>query len=248
MKTRLPAAAVLCALFFAGCGGPKYNRHYVSVFKDFTVWAPWGWDVGADAQGKAFTEVRFVGPFDGDFFQGAPSLSVRWYRPHYAHQLRDGSMELYSSADDFIAQTLRGVYGFRPGKDDGLVKLFGLEYPNDGGRQVLSALSEIPTIPLHDSGLEAKYFVVRSPAPAPPNYRWGVDVNPKNGKPYNVRMHAYAVVSMPNGFYVLCYPATERGFRHYEDRFRAMLNTFKPLTSGPAGAKLSRKPAALAPS
>jgi len=244
MKTRLLAAlAVLPVMMAAGCRSPKYVHRYRSVLKDFTVSAPWDWDVIAEAQKGNFSEVRFIGPSDPDFFLGEPSLSVRWYKRNRPHRLADGSMEMYADADDFILQTLSQLYRYRFGDDKERTILYGAGQREDGGREILAGPADIPTITLKESGLQAKYFIVLSPTPAPPNSRQGVDVGP-DGAAYNMRMHAYAVVPMQGGFYVLCYPATRRGFDRYEDRFRVLVNTFHPLTAGPGGAKVLLRPAA----
>jgi hypothetical protein len=50
-----------------------------------------------------------------------------------------------------------------------------------------------------------------------------------------MRMHAYALVPMPDGFYVLCYPATRQGFEKHKKAFEALIGSFQPLTDGPGG-------------
>jgi hypothetical protein len=243
-RKSIAAAAALFAAVLAACGVPKYVDGYRSVFKDYKASVPWGWNVMTDGQGPGyheFAETRFFGPFDGDFFLGLPTFSVRWYQNHRAHVLRDGSAELYSNSDDFIAQTLRGLYGFRDGAP-GKARLF-LRDPQ-GSEYEIKKISDIPTITLTDSNREAKLFIIHSPVAVSPRYRWGLEVDretpAKLQKPYNMRMHAYVVVPMPegDGFYVFCYPATVRGFNHDWDRFQQLLSSFHPLTAGPAGPKV----------
>ena len=104
------SAVLLLAFSAAACNPPKYAA-YESVAKDYTVSVPWGWQVMTDQQDTDFTQAAFIGPFDPDFYLGAPSLSVRWYRRYRPHRLTDGRLEMYGGADDFIKQTLLQVYG-----------------------------------------------------------------------------------------------------------------------------------------
>jgi hypothetical protein len=234
MKKRALVIFAAAAALAAACTPPKYVT-YKSVSNDFTVAAPWGWNVIADAAYDGFAQATFTGPYDPDFYLGAPSLSVRWYKPYRPHALRDGRQEMYANADDFIKQTLGDVYG----KD---AVVYGLGFRDDGGRNLVDKTHPIPTVPLKESGLPAKFFGVLSAAPA----GTGVTVGTKkdnSGRPINLRYHEYAVVPIvpesgrEEGFYVLCYPATFNGHDKDIDRFRALYNTFHPLTVGPGGAK-----------
>jgi hypothetical protein len=222
MRLRALAAAALALA--AGCNPPKYAR-YESLNKDYTVSVPWGWSVMTEDPGPGFSQANFIGPFDADFYLGAPSLSIRWYAHYRVHRLRDGSLELFSGPDDFYAQMMREVYSDR-------AVVLGLPGP-DG------ELADGPAeLNLKSSGLKAKYFVVMSPMPAPAGARWGVTTQKGSDKPFVLRKHAYAIVPMANGFYVLCYPATRLGYSRYEDRFRALIGSFVPLTAGPGGPKV----------
>jgi hypothetical protein len=205
----------------AACNAPKYAR-YESIHKDYTASVPWGWQVMTDSQDDVFAQTNFIGPFDPDFYLGAPSLSVRWFKRYRPHRLRDGRLEIYSGPDDFIDQMLKQVYGptyFLVGVD---------------GKPV-DAVSEIT---LKSSGLKAKYFTVLSATPAPENMRYGVSEQKGTGKPFILRKHAYAVVPLEGGFYVFCYPATEGGYDRFLDRFLGLIGSFSPRTAGPGGAKL----------
>ena len=213
---------VLLLALAAGCSAPKYAK-YESLAKDYTVSVPWGWQVLTDQQGDAFTQVNFIGPFDGDFYLGAPSLSVRWFKRYQPHRLRDGRLEMYAGADDFISQMLKQVYGpayFFVGADG-------------------KAADGVAEITLKGSGLKAKYFTVLSATSAPANMHWGVSEQTGTGTPHILRKHAYAVVPVEGGFYVLCYPATEKGYDRYLDRFLGLIGSFMPRTAGPGGAKLA---------
>ncbi|HAZ07243.1 MAG TPA: hypothetical protein DCZ01_01695 [Elusimicrobia bacterium] len=223
----LAVLVVLAAAFSAACSPPKYAQTK-SVFGDFTVSAPWGWSVMTDGEGDAFSQVSFIGAFDRDFFLGAPSLSVRWYKRYRPHRLRDGRLEMYADVDDFFNQILKQVYGEKD------CILYGPGRRADGGRVIIARPEELT---LKGSGLKAKYFIVLSPTPAPDSNRWGLEQN-REGKSINMRMHGYALIPMEGGFYVLCYPATRRGYDKYEDRFRALIGTFRPLTAGPNGPKV----------
>ncbi|MFA6004027.1 MAG: hypothetical protein WC881_08160 [Elusimicrobiota bacterium] len=213
MKNMLRAAAVaLCGLAAGGCQAPKYAL-YISAERDFQCRVPWAWNVMFDAEDKHFNNTTFIGPFEPDFYLGAPSLSVRWYSRYQAHRLRDGSVEMYADADDYINQTLEGVYG----KDRVMI---------DPVREVAAA------------GRRAKHFVVLSAGPAAAGARWGTARDKITGRVVDPRQHAYVVLPMPGGFYVLIYPATPDGFDKYEPQFNQLVNSFTPLKSGPGGAPL----------
>jgi hypothetical protein len=230
------ALAIFAALaaLASSCSPPKYVA-YKSVSNDFTVAAPWGWNVIADADFDAFSQVVFIGPFDVDFYLGVPSLSVRWYKPYRPHWMRDGRLEMYANSDDFIKQTLDGVYG-----KDAIV--YGVGVREDGGRVLVDKAHPIPTFLLKESGLPAKFFGVLSPTPTARGATIGTETNDE-GRLVNVRYHEYAVVPIvvdgrEEGFYVLCYPATRAGHDKGLDRFRVLYNTFHPLTAGPGGPKI----------
>jgi hypothetical protein len=226
MRTRALGIIALFAAFLAACSPPKY-AHYTSVSGDFSLNVPWGWNVIAEADHDAFSEVKFIGPFDADFYLGAPSLSVRWYKRYRAHRLRDFRLEMYADADDFIGQMMRQVYG-----------------PNSvllSGGKILDAKQPIPDVVLHESGLPAKYFAVLSPAPAAAGAVGAVkDVD---GNWHNMRYHEYAVIPMDGGFYVICYPATQLGHDKAVANFNMLASSFHPYTAGPGGPKMQIRPA-----
>ncbi len=234
MRMKSAAACVLLAAF-AACRAPR-NVHYRSPFNDYVATVPWGWNVYTDAQGTDFAETRFTGPFDRDFLFGLPSFSVKWYRNYRTHVLRDGGAELYSGADDYINQTLSQVYNYRYGEDKA-VFLMGPDKDSTGQYRILAKPSQIPAKTHGESGLPLKMFIVYSPVRVPNNIRWGVDIGP-DGKPYNRRMHAYAVITLPDGFYVLSYPATKRSFDRDLEAFIDLVTTFHPLTDGPGGPRI----------
>jgi hypothetical protein len=231
---RALAVSAALAAFAAACSPPKYVS-YRSVSRDFSVAVPWGWNVIADAAYDSFSQVTFVGPEDIDFYLGAPSLSVRWYKSYRPHRLRDGRLEMYASAADFIKQTLDDVYG-----KDAIV--YGIGTRPGGGRALVEPGRPIPELPLRESGLPAKFFGVLAPTPAGVGVTVGT-VKDESGRLMNVRYHEYAVVPIDVegrevGFYVLCYPATQAGHDKGLDRFRALVNTFHPFTAGPGGGKI----------
>ncbi|MFI5346455.1 MAG: hypothetical protein ACHQ51_08780 [Elusimicrobiota bacterium] len=229
MRTRALGIFVLFAAFLAACSPPKYARYH-SVSGDFSVEVPWGWNVIAEADHDSFSEVKFIGPFDADFFMGAPSLSVRWFKRYRAHALRTGAIEMYSDSDDFINQMLRQVYG------PGSIILVG--------GKLLDKTRPIPEVTLRESGLPAKYFAVLSPAPAAAGTVGAV--RDTEGNWHNIRYHEYVVIPMAGGFYVLTYPATQRAHDKAVDRFNAMAASFHPYTNGPGGEKITLRPAAAA--
>ncbi|OGR90521.1 MAG: hypothetical protein A3J74_03430 [Elusimicrobia bacterium RIFCSPHIGHO2_02_FULL_57_9] len=197
------AGLIAAAGVIWACTPPKYVA-YVSRQNDFKCSAPWGWSVMSEKEGTRYANTTFIGPFAPEFYLGAPSLSVRWHAYSYPHRLADGVLEMYSSADDYIRQMINNVYGPQ------------------------AELLE----PVHDifvAKRKAKHFVVLAPAPAPEGRQWGTVLDAQSNKPVNLRQHAYVIVPMQQGFYVLVYPATREGFKLYEPHFNQLVNTFLPL-------------------
>jgi hypothetical protein len=221
-------SAVLLLALAAACNPPKYAS-YESINKDFSASVPWGWQVMTDQQDNDFSQTTFIGPFDPDFYLGAPSLSVRWYRRFRAHRLVDGRLEMYGGADDFIRQMLKQVYG----PEYFLLTLEGKpSYDNARHAEI------IPEVTLKQSGLKARGFTVESATPAPDANKWGISAQAGTGKAFVLRKHAYVVVPIEDGFYVLTYPATERGYQNHLDKFAGLMGSFMPRTAGPGGAKI----------
>ena len=182
-----------------------------------------------DQQDNDFSQVTFIGPFDPDFYLGAPSLSVRWFGRYRPHRLTDGRLEMYAGSDDFIGQMLKQVYG----PEYVLLTLDGkVSYDNAKRVEI------VPEITLKQSGLKAKAFTVESATPAPEANKWGISGQSGTGKSFVLRKHAYVVVPLENGFYVLTYPATERGYENYLDKFAGLMGSFLPRTAGPGGPKI----------
>lgn len=215
------------ALWFAGvfllpaCNPPKYVS-WSSVQGDYKVMVPWGWRVMTDREGDHFTNTNFIGPFEPEFYLGVPSFSIRWHRNSYSHRLPDGLLEYYSNADDYIRRMLLVIYGPEP--------------------ELLRPVHEILV-----AGRKAKHFVVRSPVRVPANAKWGTEIEVRSGELVNRRQHAYVVLPMTKGFYVLVYPATREGFKLYEPQFNQLVNTFAPLQEGPGGPKAEAAVAASGP-
>ncbi|MBI5624126.1 MAG: hypothetical protein HY924_10130 [Elusimicrobia bacterium] len=206
-----------------GCLFPEYHA-YTSPFNDFTCEVPYGWSVKTDREDDHFTNVTFIGGFDPEFYLGAPSMSVRWHAADRIHKLPNGLLEMYSDSEDYIRQMLRSVYGPEVNKD------YTLDLP-DGNPD-----NAIRTINLKTANLPARFFVVNSPTKVPPGWTWGVSVDRKDKRSASlIRKHAYALVPMEGGFYVIVYPATRDGYSKHEKQFRVLLGSFKPLTHGPAG-------------
>ncbi len=199
------------ALALGACTPPKYAL-YTSKPRDFQANVPYGWSVIADQVGSRYANVAFIGPFDQDFYLGAPSFSVRWHTRHDPHKLRDGSIETYTGPDDYIRQILKSVYGPR--------------------YELIQPVHEISA-----GGRKAKHFVVLSAGPADPNANYGTASDEK-GRSINPRKHAYVVIPFRAGFYVLVYPATREGYARYEPQFNQLVNTFKPFKEGPGGADI----------
>ena len=212
MKKRTGLLAFLPALgaaLFIACSPPKY-AHYTSVHNDFKCDVPWGWRVMTDNEADHYTDTNFIGSFEPSFFLGVPSFRVRWYSYNSAHRLPDGQLELYSTADDYVRQTLSGVY--------------------EPHRTMVREVQDKDI-----NGRAAKYFVVSSPARVPANLKWGTVIDADTGVPYNVREHAYVVIPMSRGFYALIYPATKEGYSLYKEQWDKLALTFTVLKDGPDG-------------
>jgi hypothetical protein len=215
-RLRVVLAGLLAASVWA-CSPPKYVP-YKSIQGDWSAVVPYAWDVMTDQEDKTFTNTSFIGPFDPEFFLGAPSFSVRWYSYKKAHRLRDGLVEYYRSVDDFIDQMLRGVYG----PDYHLVDE---ENPS----------REAPISDVKVAGRAAKHFAVLSAASVRPETKWGTSTDPESGRLVNVRLHEYLIIPLETGFYVLVYPATLKGFKYYKPQFNAFAHGFKLSSEGPQG-------------
>ncbi|MBI4385882.1 MAG: hypothetical protein HY551_00720 [Elusimicrobia bacterium] len=217
--------AILAALLIAaGCRSPKYAQ-YASRAGDFVCEVPWGWSVAADVAGGDYANITFTGPLEPDFFRGVPSLSVRWHRANTPHRLPDGTYEMYASADDFIRQMMRDVYGAQAqiwaGADRDIRQAQGEGRP----------LAHSQRIKVSDR--EATYFVVFRTLKAPEGKTYGV-IRSDSGERAVLQRHGYAVVPVRGGFYALVYPATRDGFEKYRPAFFRLLNTFRLLKEGPA--------------
>ena len=202
------------ALALGACTPPKYAL-YTAKARDFQAAVPYNWSVIADAEGARFESATFIGPFDPDFYLGVPSFSVRWHARHAPHTLRNGAVEVYTGPDDYIKQVLKYVYG--PKYD----------------------LSQ-PVHEIQAGGRKAKHFVVLSAGPVNKGARWGTAVD-EQGRTINPRKHAYVLIPMRAGFYVLVYPATREGYEKYEPQFNQLVNSFAALSEGPGGAPLAAK-------
>jgi hypothetical protein len=231
MTTRLRTVLLVAAAALAAGCGLRTSAWYRAVSGDYGVEVPWGWNVFADADHDAFAQAVFVGPRDLDFYLGKPSLTVRWYKNYAPHTLPDGSIEMYTSAEDFASQTIRQVYG-----PDALVMHGGQPVDREKEQPILDPKEALPQTVLRDSGLPALFFSVASSAVVPPGM-FGATKDDQ-GVWHNRRQHEYVLVPMGAGFYVLCYPATVRGHDKGLKYFDALASTFHPYTDGPGGAKI----------
>ena len=216
MKRSFAAAVLALCVLGSGCKSPKYAL-YTSPNRDFQCDVPWAWNVIYDSEGTHFTHVNFIGPFEPDFYLGAPSYSVRWYTHYATHKLRDGRLEMYTGPGDFISQTLDAVYG----KERSMVE---------------------PVREAEVFGRRWKRFTVVSAGPADPKARWGTATDAA-GNLMNPRQHAYAILPLRSGFYVLTYPATTAAYKTdrlkvYRENFEQLVNSFVPFKDGPGGAPL----------
>ena len=158
--------------------------------------------------------------FEGDLFTDTNfrssehyySLAIRWYKRYNPHHMSDGHLEMYSGADDYATQISDGMYG---GSGSELVE------------------------PVHDvmvGGLKAKRFVART-------LRIGEYRTPRLGVLVRDEVlkdpgeHAYTVVAVPGGIYVLIYFAPKGGFGKYEKQYNQMVASFVPQNEPQSKAK-----------
>lgn len=216
---------VATLLLLSACQPPKYVR-FISPYKDFVCEVPWGWAVYLDGAGSDYTSATFTGPLEPEFFRGTPSLSVRWYAYNAAHRMPGGTAESYRSTDDFTRQMLTDVYG-----PDGYIKAGG-DFDQQRAASQGNLLPDISTITV--SAASGAHYVVYRTIPAPKGANLGVVQDGKGGSVIRQR-HAYVLVPMRGGFYVVTYPATREGFEKYKPAFFHLVNTFKLMKEGPAG-------------
>lgn len=225
IRARALIGVVLMAFVSSACQPPKYVR-FVSPFKDFVCEVPWGWAVYLDSAGSDYSSATFTGPLEPDFYRGTPSLSIRWYAYNAPHALLGGLPESYGSADDFTRQMLGDVYA-----PDGYTKAEA-----DFDQQAAASRGEgTPDFKrVRVSGAEATHYIVYRTLPAPKGYSLGV-VHDGKGNAVIRQRHAYILLPLPTGFYVITYPATREGYEKYKSSFIHLAKSFKLLKEGPAG-------------
>lgn len=225
------SALLLAAVLLSSACKPKYAL-YTSPDRDFMVNVPFAWAVVVDQIPDAFSHVNFIGPFDQRFFRGAPSFSVRWYAHRKPRPLPGGGLELYFSADDFINQTLKKVYG---------PEYVLHNQPAPGSTETKPCLDE-PCVKEGQFGpegakLPGKSFIVVSAAVVDtPHFGVAED---EQGRRINPRKHEYVVLPRSQGFYVLTYPATRDGYPKHKPQFNQFVNSFRLLKDGPSGPQVA---------
>jgi hypothetical protein len=240
MKTaRLAGAFLVLAAALIACGPPKYVNYW-SYWRDWRGTVPWGWNVMTDTGASGFASTNLIGPFAPEFFLGEPSFGVRYYPYRMPHTLPDGSLEYFRSADDYIKKTLVDVYGGscaaftdKPQPYSGSDSCALVDDSKD--HKAVGQPDEIE-VGIPGQKRKAKHFVVFSPALAPKGARYGVGIDPSTKQRIIPRLHEYIVIPLDAGFYVLVYPATQRGFEVYKPQFNALVNSFLIAKDGPAGA------------
>lgn len=228
MTTRSAAVGSLFAaalLATAGCLGTSRYSRYRSPFFDFQCEVPTDWKIVVDSGGRDYYQISFLGPLDSAFYRGVPSLSVRWYRLNAPHRLPDGSYEMYSSAQDFMDQTLREIYG-----PDGYYK-GGDDEDQERHMSKGEALPDFEKITMIGD-IPAMFFVAYHNMPAPSNVSLGV-VDDEAGHRILRERHGYAVIPLRDGFYVLTYPATRNGYANYKKDFLVLIKSFRLVREGP---------------
>jgi len=86
---------------------PSGTSECSSPRQDFQIACPPDWVMTKDEQGDYFSQVNWSPRNDP-----TTALHVIWHSYSVPDRLKDGSLELYSSGDDFIRQTLESVFGF----------------------------------------------------------------------------------------------------------------------------------------
>jgi len=86
---------------------PSGTSECSSPQQDFQIACPPDWVMTKDEEGDHFLQVNWSPRNDP-----TTALHVIWFSYSVPHRLKDGSLELYSSADDFTRQTLQDVFGF----------------------------------------------------------------------------------------------------------------------------------------
>jgi len=222
MGSRLVVALLLVV---AGCRPAAKYSHFRSPFADFVCQIPSGWKTVVDSDGKDYYQVSFLGPFEPNFYKGLPSLSIRWYRLNQPHRLPDGHYEMYSSAQDFMEQMRRDIYG-----PDGYYKA-GDDQDQERHMGRGEALPDYETIQMQGD-LPAVFFVAYHNIPAPAGATYGV-VSDDAGHRIVRERHGYVVLPVRSGLYVLTYPATRNGYLRYKEAFLLLIKSFRPLREGP---------------
>lgn len=208
MDRRFLLAGAMAALI-AGCSPPKYIE-FRSKTGDVVCQVPWGWTAYLDSAGPGYYNYTFVGPFDAQFYHGVPSYSIRWYGYNKPRSLPGGGHEFYASADDYVGQMLKDVYGSERFMDQDVHKI-------------------------RVAAWEALHFVVSAPVDVPRHTPFGAVRDASGEQTVILRKHAYVVLPMDNGFYALIYPATRNGYGTYEPKFNNLVNTFRVIKDGPSG-------------
>jgi len=212
------AAPLLAALALTACSPPKYVP-YTSVHGDWRSSVPWHWDVMTDQEDDVFTNTNLIGPFEPDFYLGAPSFSVRWHAYKRSHTLPSGFVEYYQDVDDYIDQMLKRVYG----PDYHIV--------DEDNPHIEGTVTQ-----LRVAGRMARHFVVLSAVNVPDTTKWGTSTDAQTNKTVVVRRHEYVIVPEDTGFYVLIYPATLKGFDLYKPQFNNFVHNFTILKTSPFAA------------
>jgi len=86
---------------------PSGTSECSSPRQDFQIACPPDWVMTKNEEGDHFLQVNWSPRNDP-----TTALHVIWFSYSVPHRLKDGSLELYSSADDFTRQTLQDVFGF----------------------------------------------------------------------------------------------------------------------------------------
>ncbi len=202
---------------------------FTSLWNDYTTSVPARWKVVSGNEGTHYTDINFKSP------EPYYLLSIRWFSQYATHKKADESLEMYRGADDFVKQLSESVY----------------QRDYNGGPynpHTASAFLE----PVHEvmvAGRKSMQFVL--PAPGFDNYG-GEGFNASSGRHFLDALgiivkdksleapgeHAYTLVPMRSGFYVLAYFAPQGGLGKYKRFYEEMVSSFVLLKDGPEGASL----------
>ncbi|MBN2019237.1 MAG: HEAT repeat domain-containing protein [Sedimentisphaerales bacterium] len=133
------------------------------------------------------------------------NLNIRYYARYATHRLPNGWLEMYADGNDYCSQTIN---------------------PLSTGNKSAKTIHDV-----NINGKGSKRFVVTAEKHEVkhPGYLFGDDVQ----QLIFPGEHAYTVIPVNSGFYVLTYLAPQGNFKKYEKSYEQMVSSFNLLTEYP---------------